>query len=138
MPKGPVATMDTVGYVTEPKVKIDRAMAYWFANRVDQCIVIRDVKSFQYVTSSHQDDKGNTDRFIQAVKENLTQYLLQIFDTASVEARAIRENEGDKIFTLAISGVVGQDNKLYDLSDAVIVSGETYKRIATARANNNG
>jgi hypothetical protein len=59
MAKGVVATMDTVGFITEPTVKIDRAIAYWFANRLDQCIVLRGIHSYQYVMAKHQNNKLN-------------------------------------------------------------------------------
>lgn len=137
MAKGPVGTMDTMGFITEPSVKIDRAMAYWFANRIDQCIIIRDVKSFQYVTVNNQDEKKGDEKFLAAVKENLTQYMLQIFDTASIEVWAKRNDPGDKVFTLVISGQVGQDNKIYDLARSVYVNGSTFKIIANARAESN-
>lgn len=138
MPKGVVATMDTIGFVTEPKIKIDRAIAYWFANRIDQSLVIRNVHSYLYVVAKHQDDKGSEERFLDDIKKNLTEYLLQIFDSVSVEARAIRKNEGDKMFTLHLSGVVTEDGKRYDLARSVYVSGETYKLVDEGRALNNG
>lgn len=69
MAKGVVATMDTVGFITEPTVKIDRAIAYWFANRLDQCIVLRGIHSYQYVMAKHQDDKGTDERFLEEIKK---------------------------------------------------------------------
>lgn len=137
MAKGVVATMDTVGFITEPTVKIDRAIAYWFANRLDQCIVLRGTHSYQYVMAKHQDDKGSEERFLEEIKKNLTEYLLQIFDSVSVEAKSHRKNEGDKMYTLRLSGVVGQDGKTYELAHAVLVNGETYKLVDEGRALNN-
>ncbi|KAB3419264.1 hypothetical protein F9Z84_07100 [Escherichia coli] len=137
MAKGVVATMDTVGFITEPTVKIDRAIAYWFANRLDQCIVLRGIHSYQYVMAKHQDDKGTDERFLEEIKKNLTEYLLQIFDSVSVEANSQRKNEGDKMFTLRLSGVVAQDGKTYELAHAVLVNGETYKLVDEGRALNN-
>lgn len=136
MPKGPVGTMDTVGFLTEPSVKIDRALAYWFANRIDQCIVLRDIKSYQYVTAKHQDDKKGVERFLTDVKDNLTAYLLQIFDGVTIETKANRANEEDKMFTLLISGVVNEDGRTYDLASSTLINGETYKLIDKGRALN--
>lgn len=133
MPNGVVATMDTLGFITEPTVKIDRAIAYWFANRIDQCIILRNIHSYQYVVAKHQDDKRSEERFLEEVQNNLREYLLQIFDAASVEAVAKKENEGDKMFTLVIRGVVQQAGKTYDLRHAVSVSGETYKLVEIGR-----
>lgn len=138
MPKGVVGSMDTIGFIQEPTVKIDRAIAYWFANRIDQCIVIRSVHSYQYVVANHQDDKNNEERFLADIKQNLSEYMLQIFDAVSIDAWAQRKNEGDKMFTLVLSGVVTQDGKQYDLAQSVYVEGGTYKIIDTAREINNG
>lgn len=138
MPKGVVGSMDTIGFIQEPTVKIDRAIAYWFANRIDQCIIIRDVHSYQYVVSNHQDDKNNEDLFLANIKQNLSEYMLQIFDAVSIDAWAQRKNEGDKMFTLMLSGVVTQDGKTYDLASSVYVEGGSYKLIDAARELNNG
>lgn len=133
MPNGAVGTMDTIGFITEPTIKIDRAIAYWFANRVDQCIILRNIHSYQYVVAKHQDDKKGVERFLDDVQKNLTEYLLQIFEAVSVSAHANRQNESDKMFTLVISGVVKQGGKPYDLAHSVAVSGETYKLIDKGR-----
>jgi hypothetical protein len=138
MPKGVVGTMDTVGWIQEPAVKIDRAIAYWFANRIDQCIILRDIHSYQYVVAKHQDDKNSEAPFLAEIKQNLNEYMLQIFDTASIDAYAQRDNPEDKMFTLVLSGVVGQDGKEYDLARSVYVEGGSYKLIDTARELNNG
>lgn len=136
MAKGVLATMDTVGFITEPTVKADRAIAYWFANRIDQCIVLRGIHSYQYVVAKHQDDKNTEERFLEEVKKNLTEYLLQLFDSVSISTKAIRGEEGDKMFTLYVSGVVAQDGKTYDLARAVIVNGKTYELVSEGRKLN--
>ncbi len=133
MPKGVVATMDTVGYLTEPTVKADRAITYWFANRIDQCIILRDIYSYQYVVAKHQDDKGSDEKFLQDVESNLRGYLLEIFEGASVSARAIREHDYDKMFTLAVSAVVFEDGKEYDVAQAVYINGSNYEIIDKGR-----
>jgi len=138
MPKGVVGSMDTLGFIQEPTVKIDRAIAYWFANRIDQCIVIRNVHSYQFVVANHQDDKGSEELFLADIKQNLSEYMLQIFDAVSVDAHAKRANEGDKMFTLILSGIVTQDGKKYDLAHAVYIEGGSYKLIDAARELNNG
>lgn len=133
MPKGVVGTMDTVGFLTEPTVKADRAITYWFANRIDQCIILREIYSYQYVVAKHQDDKGSDEKFLEDVQNNLKGHLLEIFDDVSVSARAIREKEGDKMFTLAISAVVFEDGKQYDVAQAVYVNGKNYEIIDKGR-----
>jgi hypothetical protein len=63
---------------------------------------------------------------------------LQIFDSASVDAWAQRKEEGDKMFTLVLSGVVGQDGKQYDLAHSVLLNGSNYKVVNEGRLLNNG
>lgn len=138
MPKGVVGTMDTVGFIEEPTLKIDRAVKYYFANRVDQSIILRDIHSYQYIVAKHQDDKDSEEAFLEDIKRNFTEYLLQIFDTVSVGAIAIRKQPGDKMFTLALSGEVGQDGKIYDVAHAVALEGSSFKIIDQMRALNNG
>lgn len=138
MSKGVVGTMDTVGFITEPTIKIDRCIAYWFANRIDQCLIIRTVASYQYVTVNHQDDKKGEDRLLEDIENNLRQYLLQCFDGASVNAHAVRKEPGDKMFTLVLSGEVMQDGQKYDLAKSVLINGSTYKLIDNGRAVANG
>ena len=133
MPKGVVATMDTVGFLTEPTVKVDRAVTYWFANRIDQSIILREINSYQYVVAKHQDDKGTEVKFLEDVQNNLKKHLLEIFEGASVSARAIRENEGDKMFTLAVAGVVFEDGKEYDVAHSVYINGSNFEIIDKGR-----
>lgn len=137
MAKGVVATMDTLGYLTEPMIKGDRLVAYWFANRVDQCIILRDINSFQYLTAKHQGDKSE-EKLLEDIEINLRAFLLECFDQASVAVKALRKEEGDKMFTLAIAAEFWQDGKRYDLAKSVILSGETYKLVDNGRSGTYG
>lgn len=137
MPKGIVATMDTLGYLTEPTVKADRAIAYWFANRVDQCIILRDIASYQFIVAKHQNDPSE-ERFLEDIRNNLREYLLEIYDKVSVDAWAKRQEEGDKMFTLVLSAEFYQDGIRYELSKSVLLAGETYKVIDAGRENKYG
>lgn len=136
MTKGVVATMDTIGFIKEPEVKADRAFAYWFANRVDQCIILKNIHSYQYVVAKHQDDKGSTDPFLAELKTNLTEYLEQIFDNVSVDARAIKDNELSKMFTLAFSATFDQDGVTYQFNKSVMASCKTYELVMEGRKGN--
>ncbi|UQT03430.1 hypothetical protein YUBABA_02280 [Serratia phage vB_SmaM-Yubaba] len=133
MSKGVVGTMDTVGFITEPTIKIDRLIAYWFANRIDQCLILRNIHSYQYVIAKHQDDKKNEDKLLEDIKNNLQAYLLECFEGCSVDAWAKRDNPEDKMFTLVLSGVVFQDGKEYELSNSVLINGSTYELIDKGR-----
>lgn len=136
MAKGVVATLDTLGYLTEPTVKADRAMAYWFANKVDQCILLRHIHSYQYVVASHQGDQ-NEEKFLEEIKKNLQEYLLQIFDKVSIGAWAKRDKEESKMFTLVLSGEFYQDDKRYELNRSVLLNGSTYEIIDKNRGGLN-
>ncbi|WNV45876.1 hypothetical protein [Aeromonas phage AerS_266] len=131
---GIVGTMDTLGWVDEPVVKIDRLIAYWFANRKDQSIIFRNIQSFQYVVAKHQDDK-QIDGFLQEIQSNLQSFLLECFDAAEVKARAPGYEVGKKMFTLAISGRVLEKDTYYDLSHSVILNGKTFEKIREGRSN---
>ncbi|QGH71905.1 putative virion structural protein [Klebsiella phage N1M2] len=133
MSKGVVGTMDTVGFITEPTIKIDRLIAYWFANRIDQCLILRNIHSYQYVIAKHQDDKKSEERLLADIENNLREYLLECFEGCSVSAWAKRENPGDKMFTLVLSGTVFQDGKEYDLAKSVLINGSTYELIDKGR-----
>lgn len=135
MANGMVATMDTLGYLTEPTIKADRAIAYWFANRIDQCLILRDINSYQYLVAKHQDDHTE-ERLLQDVKKHLRDYLLELFEKVSVEAWAKRENEGDKMYTLVVSAEFWQDGVRYDLAKSVIEAGSTYRTIDYGRSTN--
>ncbi|QDB70471.1 hypothetical protein CF8_0059 [Aeromonas phage CF8] len=129
---GIVGTMDTLGWVKEPTVKIDRLIAYWFANRKDQSIIFRNIQSFQYVVGKHQDDK-QIDGFLEDVQNNLRSFLLECFDAADVTAAAPGWEPNLKMFTLAISGQVQQDGNKYDIAHAVQLNGKTFEKIAEGR-----
>ncbi|EBY9764069.1 hypothetical protein D5W64_13230 [Salmonella enterica subsp. enterica serovar Saintpaul] len=133
MSKGVVGTMDTVGFLTEPTVKIDRLIAYWFANRKDQCLIIRNVHSYQYVIAKHQGEKKGEERLFQDIENNLREYLLECFDAVEVRAWGKRDDPSDKMFTLVISGQASQDGVVYELNKSVLINGSTYKLIETGR-----
>lgn len=138
MAKGILGTMDTIGFITEPTLKLDRAIAYWFANRIDQCLIIRTVASYQYIIAKHQDDKGSEERFLADIENNLREYLLQNFDGVSVKAWANKANPGDKMFTLVLSGVAIQDGVSCDIAKSVLINGSTYELVDKGRGGNNG
>ena len=79
MTKGVVGTMDTLGWVTEPSLKINRKIAYWFASRKDQSLVIRDVESFQYIKETMQGSKASLDDFKRKIKNSLMNLFIESF-----------------------------------------------------------
>lgn len=132
MAKGVVATMDTLGFITEPTIKIDRLIAYWFANRIDQSIILTGIQSYQYVVAKHQND-FQIDNFLKEIEENLRSFLLECFTNVDVGVRSPDYEPVKKMFTLAISGQVEEDGKLYDLATSVAVNGKTFELIEKGR-----
>lgn len=132
MAKGVVATMDTLGFIQEPTVKIDRLIAYWFANRIDQSIILTGIQSYQYVVAKNQNG-FNIDNFIKDMEESLRSYLLECFNSVEVVVRSPDYEPAKKMFTLAVSGQVEEDGKLYDLATSVAVNGKTYELIDKGR-----
>ena len=132
MAKGVVATMDTLGYVREPSVKVDRLIAYWFANRIDQSIILTGIQSYQYVVAKHQND-FQIDNFIKDMGESLRSYLLECFTAVDVVVRSPDYEPVKKMFTLAISGQVEEDGERYDLATSVSVNGKTFELIEKGR-----
>ena len=133
MPIGSIATMDTLGFINEPSIKLDRAFAYWLANRKSQSSLFDNVESFMFVVAEHQDDKRTTDLFVEAVNRSLTNHLSGFFNDVSVSCRTITESEESKCFTLVISARVIENGAAYDLEESLLVNGETYKRILKSR-----
>ncbi|QDJ97050.1 hypothetical protein PQC07_gp222 [Aeromonas phage D3] len=132
MANGCCATMSTVGYLYEPLAQIDRLIAWWFANRIDQSVILTDIQSYQYVVASHQND-FRIDEFLQDVQRNLQSYLMECFEGAEVKATAPNYEEGGKMFHLHISGVVERNGVRYDVASAVALSGKTFELVENGR-----
>lgn len=135
MAKGVVGTMDTIGYLKEPSAKADRLIALWFANRVDQSIILSNIQSYQYVVAKHQND-FRIDEFLAEVQTNLRSYLQECFDGAEVVARAPNYLTVNKMFTLAVSATVEEDGVRYDVARSVEINGKTYERVNEGRHRN--
>lgn len=131
---GMVGTMSTVGWVKEPTSKADLLIAYWFANRKDQSRFITDVQSYNFVVATHQGDH-TIEPFLEAIENNLRSMLLECFDAATVQARAPNFDPMAKQFQLAVSGVVQENGKSYDLARSVILNGKTFELITEGRKN---
>ena len=131
---GMVGTMSTVGWVKEPASKADLVIAYWFANRKDQCRFIPEVQSYNFIVASHQGDR-EIEGFLDDIENSLRSMLLECFDSAKVVARAPDFEPLKKEFVLAVSGTVEENGISYDLSHSVIVSGKTFELITEGRRN---
>lgn len=137
MPNGVAATMSVVGYLYEPQATVDRLVAWWFANRIDQSTILGNIPSYQYVVASHQND-FRIDEFLEDVKTNLRTYLLECFEGADVQASAPGYEVGSKMFSLHVAAVVERDGKRYDVAQSVLLNGESYKLVDNGRHQNVG
>lgn len=129
---GMVGTMSTLGWVMEPTAMVDLIYSYWFANRRDQCIILKGIQSFDFVIASHQGDT-NIEGFLDDTEEGLRSLFLECFDTAIVTVVSPDYSHTKKNFTLAISGTVYKDNKPYDVAKSVILNGKSFELIQEAR-----
>lgn len=131
MGRGVYASMSTVGYVTEPILKISRAYAAWWANKKDQCLVTRDVESYIYCVNSAQ---GNKELLLSRVKTSLTNMFNELFDkidALNVVAESVPP--GDSFFIMKISGGVIQDGVYYDISRSIELFENTFELVKEGR-----
>lgn len=133
MPRGGVGTMDTLGWVTEPTLKINRKIAYWFATRRNQCITIKEVESYTYVKETVQGTKGSRDVILEAIERSLTKIISECFDRVSVATRAEDVSTNGTAFRLLISGSAFEDGKEYDFSYSVLLHNKTFELIEEGR-----
>ncbi len=134
MSNGCVGTMSTLGFVTKDmNLAMDLHIAYWFAARRDQCKMIPDVPSFEWVLMQNQ---GDREKLLTEVKTTLTTYFQELTEQVEVLTSSTTEsgNPDDGKFTMLV-GVkcVTPDGKEYDLQRAVLVSGQTYELIKKGR-----
>lgn len=131
-----VGTMDTVGWLEEPTAKIDRLIAYWFANRADQCIFLRNIPSFNFVVGKHQNDK-EIDSMLQDMQTSLRNFMLTAFESADIRVTAPDHQKEKKMYTLYVGGVVSENGISYDIAQSVVFNGETFKLVERGRHHAN-
>jgi len=133
MPKGVVGTMDTLGWVTEPSLKINRKIAYWFATRKDQSTVIRNVESFQFIKETLQGSKAPLSEFKKTIKRSLMNLLLESFDDVLIEINHQNVTNEGSIVNMIISGYCLENENTYDIAYSVYVNNKTYELIDEGR-----
>lgn len=133
MSKGPAMSMSLLGMITEPTLKLDRCLAWFFASRRNQCITIRSVESFVYVREINQGTNITPEAFCDKVAESLQKVIVKYFDEAYVDATPKFLNNFDSMFTCCISCTAIQDGKRYDLARSVLINNKTFELIDKAR-----
>lgn len=132
MALGMVGTMDTRGWVTHPTEKIDRLIAYWLANRRDQCTFIGGIESYNWVLGRHQSDR-TPDDMVNEMIASLQNFLLQAFDEVKVTIEIPGYQPTNKMFSLNISGYCIESNVRYDIANSVLINGQTFELVNEGR-----
>lgn len=133
MAKGPCMSMSLFGMITEPTMKIDRAIAWFFASRRNQCIVIREVDSYIYVKESNQGTNITPEAFCNDIADALRNVLLKYFESANVVATPKYITEKGSMFTCLITCAAYEDGKWYDGAKAVTLNNKTFEVLEKAR-----
>lgn len=133
MPKGPAMSMSLLGAITEPTLKLDRCLAWFFASRRNQCIMIRAVESFVYVREINQGTNITAESFCDKVAESLQRVIIKYFDEAYVDAYPEYKPSSNTMFTCYISCTAIVDGKRYDLAKSVLINNKTFELIDKAR-----
>lgn len=133
MAKGPCMSMSLFGMITEPTMKIDRAITWFFASRRNQCIVIREVPGFIYVRESHQGTNITPELFCNKVADELRDVLLKYFENALVEATPKYLTDLGSMFTCQIACAALEDGKWYDGAAAVTLNNKTFEVLEVVR-----
>lgn len=133
MPKGPVGTMDTLGWVTEPTLKADRKIAYWFACRKDQCEHVKDIDSFHFIKETVQGHKGSVSDMTGPIRNSLSNVLMECFEEVTVEVNSKSISAKGYATEIFISATVWEDGKSYDVATSVIINDKTFELVYEGR-----
>lgn len=134
MSRGVAGSMSLLGFITEPSLKLDRAVTWFFASRRNQCIVLREIEGYVYVREINQGTHITPETFCDYVAESLQRVLIKYFDQVYVDATPYYPKENvTTMFTCYISCTAVQGDKRYDLAKSVLLNNKTYELINKAR-----
>lgn len=133
MTKGIVGSMSKMGWITEPQLKAAKKIDYWFEARKNQCIVIGDVESFQYVRESSQGTLITVEEFCERMRLSLQRVMLECFESAEIFAVPEDVNGNGSIFRCHFSGTVYENGVGYDIAKAVLFNNKSYEKIDEGR-----
>lgn len=131
--RGIAASMSLQGFITEPTLILDRAIAWFFASRRNQSIVLRDIESYVYIREINQGTNITPERFCDLISEGLQRVINCYFDSCYVEARPVYDTQSTTMFTCYIACTGIRDGKHYDMAKSVLLNNKTYERVETAR-----
>lgn len=133
MTRGVASSMSTLGYITEPTLKIDRKIAWWFAARKNQSILLTDIENFQYVREMNQGTNITTSAFCDKIAISLEKILLECFDSVEILAHPEDISDTGSMFRCRINGMCYEEGMSYQINAAVIMNNKTFELIDKGR-----
>lgn len=133
MTRGVASSMSTLGHITEPTLKIDRKIAWWFAARKNQSILLTDVENFQYVREMNQGTNITTSAFCDKIANSLEKILIECFDSVEISAYPEDISDNGSMFRCRINGVCYEDGIGYQINTAVIMNNKTFELVDKGR-----
>ena len=109
---------------------LSKHITYWFQSRRNQGKVMGAVPSFYYLIKQYGEDP---DKLVEQTRNELERYIQELFPQCSVSCS--KENLTGKVnqYRLIIAVRVISSGIGYDLAEAVLITGESYKLIDAAR-----
>lgn len=138
MAKGVAMSMSLLGMITEPTLKMDRALAWFFASRKNQCTVIREVESYVWIKEIHQGTRITPEAFCDLVAEGLQRVMVKYFDEAYVDGAPKSVSAAGNVFTCYLKCTAIENGKQYDLAHSVLINNKTFELIDKARHGTKG
>lgn len=133
MTKGFVGSMSTMGFITSPQLKAAKKIDYWFAARKNQCLVVREVESYQFIKESCQGTNISVADFCDKIKASLERLLLECFETVTVTVKNEAVSEQGTMFRCVIAATVTENGVMYDLAKSVHINNNSFEKIDEAR-----
>ena len=133
MTKGVVGSMSTMGWISEPQLKAAKKIDYWFASRRSQCLVIREVESYQFVKESCQGTNITVKEFCRKLSSSLKRILLECFEDVEVNVVPEDISEQGSVFRANISAIFTENGITYDLSKSVDINNNSFELIDEGR-----
>lgn len=133
MTKGVVGSMSTMGFITNPRLKAAKKIDYWLASRKNQCIVIPEVESYQFIKESCQGTNISLDDFCDKIKSSLNRLLLECFESVEVTVEHEAVSPNGTMFRCNIGATITENGVTYDLAKSVYFNNNTFEKIDEGR-----
>lgn len=126
-----IPTFSTSGFVHEPKLMLDKILAYYEALNFSGTLLYQ--KNIQSLARAIFDTTGDVNLLVDRVQADLTSILKKNFpEAASVQVSA-EPIDDSETYNLIVSASVSRDGKQYDLAGAINAVPSTWARYTNAR-----